>query len=444
MSQLVQRGSIFLILTAFILGAFLMYQPNVVDANRDIERLQQEISERTERLDAIEEEIAQYEAALLEVGSERQSLEQAIRQLELERSRVQADIEATQNRIDTANLTIEQLDHEINETEARIARIKDGLADSVRADHRAHDDSLVLVMLRHSNLSELWSELDTLTFIRNNMTQQAATLQDLRTQLISQQEQAETTRDQLTELRNRYDNQNQVLSNNRAEQAQLLQATQSEEASYQAMLEERRRAREQIVAEVREFESELRFILDPTTIPQPGTTVFDWPLENIRITQLFGGTEFARRNASVYGGRAYHPGVDFGAPRGTPIYAPLSGTVRATGNTDLVPGCFSWGKWTLIDHANGLSTLYAHQDVIGVQPRQRVATGEIIGYTGNTGFSTGPHLHLTVYVTDAVEVRQFNEIRTTTSCGAATTPVAATEGYLDPMLYLPPHAAQPR
>ncbi len=418
--------------------------PAVVDANPDLDRLRQEISERGERLDAIEREIAQYEAALAEVGSERQSLEQAIRQLELERDRVEADIRATQNRIDSANLTIEQLTVEIADTEARIDRIRNGLAESIRIDHRAQDDSMILVMLRNGNLSEFWNELETLTLVRSTMTEQAQTLHELRAALVFQQEQTEQARAQLTELRNRYSNQNQVLSNNRAEQAELLRATQNEESSYQSMLAERRAAREQIVAEVREFESELRFILDPTTIPQPGTTVFDWPLENIRITQLFGGTEFATRNASIYGGRAYHPGVDFGAPRGTPIYAPLGGSVRATGNTDEVPGCFSWGKWTLIDHANGLSTLYAHQDVIGVQAGQRVATGEVIGYTGNTGFSTGPHLHFTVYVTDAVTVRQFNEIRTTTSCGAATTPVSATEGYLDPMLYLPPHAAQPR
>jgi murein DD-endopeptidase MepM/ murein hydrolase activator NlpD len=111
--------------------------------------------------------------------------------------------------------------------------------------------------------------------------------------------------------------------------------------------------------------------------------------------------------------------------------------VRATGNTDAVPGCYSWGKWTLIDHANGLSTLYAHQNVVGVTAGQKVNTGDIIGYVGNTGFSTGPHLHFTVYAKDGVNVRRFNEIKTVTSCGPATTPVAATDAYIDPILYLP-------
>ncbi len=86
---------------------------------------------------------------------------------------------------------------------------------------------------------------------------------------------------------------------------------------------------------------------------------------------------------------------------------------------------------------NGLTTLYAHQDVVSVQPGQRVETGQVIGYIGNTGFSTGPHLHFTVYAKDGVSVRQFNEIKTVTSCGPAKTPVAATDAYIDPMDYLP-------
>ena len=244
-------------------------------------------------------------------------------------------------------------------------------------------------------------------------------------------------REQLAELRDEFDERNQVLVNNRAEQSELLSATRNEEAEYQRLLESRQAAREQILAEIRKFESDLQFILDPTSIPTGGTQVFNWPLQNVIITQFFGGTEFARQNMSAYGGRANHPGVDMGAPRGTAIYAPLSGTVRATGNTDAVPGCYSWGKWTLIDHANGLSTLYAHQDVIGVSAGQRVTTGDIIGYVGNTGFSTGPHLHFTVYASEGVSVRRFNEIKTVTSCGPATTPIAATEAYIDPMLYLP-------
>ena len=419
-------------------------EPAYAQTSAEIQALQEQIQDRGNRLNEIEREIAQFEAALQEVGAERQTLQQAIRQLELERSRVEAEIRRTQNQIAAADLTLEVLAAEIADTERSIANLQDGLAENIRLAYQSADESLITILLRNEKLSDFWSDLEAQETIRNTMATRVSRLNELRTDLLVKQEATDSQREELVSLRTQYSSQNTVLTNNRAEQAELLRATQNEEAAYQQMLAERRAAREQIVREVREFESQLQFFLDPTTIPTPGTTVFDWPLENIRITQLFGGTEFAARNPSVYSGRAFHPGVDFGVPRGTPIYAPLGGTVRATGNTDLVPGCFSWGKWILIDHANGLATLYAHLDHIGVQPGQRVATREIIGYSGNTGFSTGPHLHFTVYVAEAVSVRQFNQIRTTTSCGSATTPVAAHEAYLDPMLYLPPHAAQPR
>jgi murein DD-endopeptidase MepM/ murein hydrolase activator NlpD len=133
-----------------------------------------------------------------------------------------------------------------------------------------------------------------------------------------------------------------------------------------------------------------------------------------------------------------HNGMDLGASVGTKIYAPLSGTVRATGNTDLVPGCYSWGKWALVDHPNGLSSLFAHMSQVSVVAGQKLNTSDIIGYVGNTGYSTGPHLHFTVYVTEGVSVKQFNQFKAVTSCGAALSPFAAIEAYLDPLDYLPP------
>lgn len=430
----------FTVLLLLVLNLALVGSPAPAGAQnaQEIERLQNEINERNQRLDQIEEEIKEYESALQEVGAERESLEQAIRQLELERSKIQADIRKTQNRIDTADLTIGKLAREIRDTQNSIDNLHEALTYNLQIDSQTNKEPLILALLGRENLSDFWVELDSRQTLQTAITEQVNELQSLQEVLTDKQEATESQKNQLVQLKNQYEDQTAVLANNREEQTELLSATRSEEESYQELLARKRAARDQIIAEMRDFESELQFILDPTTVPQPGSQVFDWPLENIVITQLFGGTEFAKRNASVYAGRAYHPGVDFGAPRGTPIHAPLSGTVRATGNTDAVSGCYSWGKWTLVDHSNGLSTLYAHQDLISVTPGESVKTGEIIGYTGNTGFSTGPHLHFTVYATEAVQVRNFSEIRASTSCAGAKTPTSATEGYLDPLQYLPP------
>lgn len=409
-----------------------------VSANSEIDRLRSQINDRSNRLAEIEAEIAKFEAELQEVGAEKKTLQSAINQLSIERKKVTAEISRTENLITSTDLEINKLILEISRTQTSINQTQEAVASIIREEYKTANESLIEILLKHDRLSDFWGAYEAHETVRSTMASKVSELSSFRKLLEEQRGTNEAKRRELSQLRDQYTDQNQVLVSNTQERSKLLEVTKNEERNYQQLLASKEEARDQIVKEMRDFESQLQFILDPNTVPPSGTRVFDWPLKNIIITQLFGGTEFAARNASVYGGRAYHPGVDFGTPRGTPIHAPLAGTVRATGNTDAVPGCYSWGKWTLVDHANGLSTLYAHQDVISVTPGQRVVTGEIIGYTGNTGYSTGPHLHFTVYAKAGVSVRKFNEIKTVTSCGAATTPVAATDAYIDPMLYLPP------
>jgi len=406
-------------------------------AQSEVERLQEQIQNSNGRLSEIEKEIAALEGELQKVGAEKSTLQQAIDRLELERQKVRADISYTQNKIGATDLEITELTHKITDTTSTIERNEAVIGSMLRDIREKDDDPLILSLLRYNNLSSFWDEIATLTQVRDTMSTEVTLLAEQRVVLEERRGEQTVKREDLVDLKRQYDDQNRILTQNKTTKDQLLAETQNEEAVYQARLAEQKSAYEQILTEMRKYESELQFILDPTTIPSSGTQVFNWPLSTILVTQYFGGTEFAARNAAAYGGRAYHPGVDFNAAVGTKILAPLGGTVRATGNTDAVPGCYSWGKWTLVDHANGLSTLYAHQSVISVSPGQSVQTGEVIGYTGNTGFTTGPHLHFTVYAKDGVSVRKFSEIKSVTSCGPATTPVAATDAYLDPMNYLP-------
>jgi murein DD-endopeptidase MepM/ murein hydrolase activator NlpD len=82
-----------------------------------------------------------------------------------------------------------------------------------------------------------------------------------------------------------------------------------------------------------------------------------------------------------------HPGIDFGVPIGTPIHAAKAGTVVFSGSMS------GYGNAVVIDHGGGFSTLYGHQSRTAVSVGQHVNQGDVIGYSGNTGFSTGPHLH---------------------------------------------------
>jgi len=94
----------------------------------------------------------------------------------------------------------------------------------------------------------------------------------------------------------------------------------------------------------------------------------------------------------VYGYRSCHTGVDMGAPEGLPIRAAAGGKVVSVSSGG------PYGNNTLISHGGGLSTMYAHQSRISVRYGQNVSRGQVIGYVGSTGFSTGPHLHFEVHV----------------------------------------------
>jgi len=87
-----------------------------------------------------------------------------------------------------------------------------------------------------------------------------------------------------------------------------------------------------------------------------------------------------------------HTGTDFGFVVGTPVYACESGTVTYA---DWKGG---YGKCIIIDHGNGMQTLYGHLNKINVAKGQKVIRGQCIGETGNTGRSTGPHLHLEIII----------------------------------------------
>lgn len=99
----------------------------------------------------------------------------------------------------------------------------------------------------------------------------------------------------------------------------------------------------------------------------------------------------ARKHPLLHGTRR-HEGIDVSAPMGTPIIAPASGVVRASGRES------GYGLMIEIDHGNGIVTKYAHCSRIDVRVGQRVSRGDRIGAVGNTGLATGPHLHYEIHI----------------------------------------------
>lgn len=128
--------------------------------------------------------------------------------------------------------------------------------------------------------------------------------------------------------------------------------------------------------------------MDAQSLQRAMGELFIWPLSgNYRITSRFG-----YRLDPFTGVPSSHTGIDLAMPQGTPIKAAMSGKIAVVGYTNV------YGNYVIIDHENGYQTLYAHlQKPAPVKKGQRVAQGTRIGAVGNTGYSTGPHLHFTVY-----------------------------------------------
>ena len=114
------------------------------------------------------------------------------------------------------------------------------------------------------------------------------------------------------------------------------------------------------------------------------------PISNRTLNRVSSG--FGYRIDPVYKDRRLHPGLDFTAPIGTPIYAAADGVVKDAGfNTG------GYGNRVVVNHGFGYETLYAHMVRIKARVGTRVKRGEVIGYVGSTGKSTGPHLHYEVH-----------------------------------------------
>jgi murein DD-endopeptidase MepM/ murein hydrolase activator NlpD len=114
------------------------------------------------------------------------------------------------------------------------------------------------------------------------------------------------------------------------------------------------------------------------------------PVSNKDLTRVASG--FGYRIDPIYKTVKLHAGLDFAAPQGTPIYATANGTVIVAGNTGN-----GYGNHVVINHGYGYETLYGHMVKVKAKVGQQIKRGEVIGYVGSTGKSTGPHCHYEVH-----------------------------------------------
>jgi murein DD-endopeptidase MepM/ murein hydrolase activator NlpD len=345
---------------------------------------------RDELANAIEDASAEEVAAVQQlqgITAQRQDLEakvaaldaqiaeatQRVEAAEAEIARIQAQIDTVQRDIDRIKAEIEASKEKFNQ--ALLALYKGGGNGSnnftlLSTGGGAHD---VIAGSKYlgENSRQFERELERQGSLKDQLDDAQNDLRKEQAKAQEAEQVAAQERDRVGRLRAQADDERQQVAAAEQQEQQVIDGIQARKAEFQAQYDA---VQAQITASVSRGN------------PTPGNHRFIWPV-NGPITSPFG-----YRQDPVLGGYRLHAGVDIAASQGTPIKAAGDGVVKMAGWNG------GYGNFTLIDHGGGLATGYGHQSRIAVSIGQHVSTGEVIGYVGSTGASTGPHLHWEVRV----------------------------------------------
>ncbi|MEK7176760.1 MAG: peptidoglycan DD-metalloendopeptidase family protein [Patescibacteria group bacterium] len=410
--------------------------------------LEQQIEQvKNEREDLVAEQ-KKLQAELDAVNKESQTLGSAVKSLDATKKKLAADIRVTQSKINSTSLTIKSLENTMGEKEQQIVVHQKAIALALQTLSEYDSRSLVLDFLSSANFSDVWRDRSQLEGLNESLESEINNLRETKKVLNQEKKQKERVKEEQVSLQGQLSGQKSVVEESQKAKERLLAETKNKEADYQKKLAENLARQKQFEEDLLRLEMELKITLDPSLIPDTRHGILSWPLGDVFVTQTFGETEFSRSGA--YSGKG-HNGIDLRASMGTPVKAALAGVIEGAGNTDEMnaqyrragkPACVSYGRWVLIKHGNGLSTVYAHLSASLVKVGQTVRTGETIGYSGGaygvngSGYSFGPHLHFGLMASQGVEVRQLTNSKG--GCRLIYMPVAlGLNAYLDPLDYLP-------
>ncbi len=413
-----------------------------------INDLKNQIEQRSNQIANIEKDIKKYRQQIDSVTGEKNTLKNELYRLELNAKALNSSIYLTQKKIEESGLNIERLGIEISGKTDDISQRKKIMGEIIRQMNELESRSLVEISLANDSFSDFFGDLERMKNIQKNIKDNLNDIRATITVLSQKKGQEQIEKKKQESLKSQLLDQKYLVNRNKAVKNSLLKKTQNKELNYRKLLKERLAKKEAFERELAEMESQLRIVIDPNSIPPTGSGILKWPFSNeymqncksyksalgniYCITQYFGNTKFATKNPQIYNGGG-HTGLDFRASFGTRVRAASAGIVEGVGNTDSIKGCYSYGKWILLRHGNGLSTLYAHLSKIKVDAGESVSSGAVIAYSGQTGYATGPHLHFTVYATQGVKITKFTR---SINCKNAYIPIADKKAYLNPLSYL--------
>ena len=341
-----------------------------------IAALEQKKKEQQEKLKELEKQIAEAKAKKEDVMVTKNLLDQR-NQLLLEQ------IDDTQNQIDDAAAQIAR--YELLEQEQY-----ELFCQQVRSEEERGSLSYLSVLFKATSMADLLNRMEFVNEVAEYNKTLIAAMKETRENIKAEKTEMEAKEAQLSEqqdeLQGKLDETTNLMNEYAADQRELEKIYAAEEAAGKA-----------IVAEINRLMAESDVV--------PSAEGFIWPVTTSRKISSPQGNRVSPGNGI---GSSNHKGVDIcNVSYSSKIYATKSGKVLIASMpySDPDGGSSGYGNYVVIDHGGGMSTLYAHMSIVKVSVGQYVSQGDVIGVTGNTGASTGPHLHYEVHSTTMVNGR---------------------------------------
>lgn len=368
--------------------------PQIILAQSDNDALSEQIRVKEAEIKELETELNKYKDALSKTQNQTNTLKGQIVLIESQINKLKADLKLTQAKISKTETNIKLYSRKIKEKEQKIKERQAAMTRSFRFLAYADERGLLAIVLQSVKLSNFLNQSAYLANLANSLYGNYKILAQDKIELSDLLAKQKELKGDLIDFKNELQSKSRLVESQKKEKNALLKETKNQETEYQKIISQIQIKQAQIQKEIFELENRLRGAVEGVPPPRPGALA--WPLLG-RLTQGYGPTSVTGFYNDTY---KFHNGIDIAFEYGAPIRASLDGTVAASGDN----GRYAYGKWLVIRHNNGLTTLYAHFSTKTVGIGELVRQGQIIGYEGSTGFVTGPHLHFTVYSTNTFRV----------------------------------------
>jgi murein DD-endopeptidase MepM/ murein hydrolase activator NlpD len=365
------------------------------------------IDAKTKALQEVSQKIAQTQKDLEATEGQRKTLQKEIQQVDYKLRQLDLGIRSSEITIEKLGLEVRSLGNEINSIRSKIDLQRLGISQILREIQRKDDENTLVTLLKSNSLAESMDELQRLASFNVSLSAEVDKLRLLDANLSDKLSITEQKKRGVESENENLKNKKGIAASQKNEKQSLLTLTKNQEENYQNLISELEKQQDAMSDEISKIEDQLRASFDPMLLPSKRPGVFTWSIKLKKdgglayITQHFGEKSY------LYKGKP-HNGVDIGAPIGTPILAADDGVVTAVDNNDKNAWQkYQYGKYVLIQHNNNVSTLYAHMSRQVVKKGDQVKRGDVIGYVGNTGYATGPHLHFGAYWTPSILMKSI-------------------------------------